>query len=109
MATSAAGQQTGRLLYITERESRLHFIVDTGSEVSIIPPSKAEQKNRQGTFGLLAVNNSLIVTYRTRSFMLNLGLRRTCRWVFMVANVHNPILGADFLKYYGLVVDMRRR
>ena len=27
----------------------------------------------------------------------------------MVVNVRKPILGADFLKHYGLVVDMRRR
>ena len=29
VATSAAGQQTGRLLYVTDRESRLRFLVDT--------------------------------------------------------------------------------
>ena len=109
VATSMAGQQTGRLLYVKDWESRLRFLVDIGSEVSTIPPSKAEQKNRQDTFGLLAANNSPIVTYRTRSLTLNLGLRRTFQWVFMIANVRNPILGADFLKHYGLVVDMRRR
>ena len=27
----------------------------------------------------------------------------------MVANVHNPILGPDFVKHYGLIVDKRRR
>ena len=46
------------------------------------------------------------MTYRTRSLTLNLELRRTFRWVFMVANVHNLILGAYFLKYYSPVVDM---
>ena len=91
------------------RESRLHFLVDTDSEVSIIPPSKAELKNRQDTFGLLAVNNSPIVTYGTHSLTLNLGLCRTFRWVFVIANVRNSILGADFFKCYGLVVDMHRR
>ena len=106
MATSAAGRRSGRLLYVTDRESRLRFLVDTGAEVSIIPPSKAERKNRQDTFGLLAANGSPIVTYGTRSLTLNLGLRRTFRWVFVVANVRNPILGADFLKHHGLVVDM---
>ena len=105
-ATSVTGRQMGHLLYITERESRLRFFVDTGLEVSIIPPSKAERKNRLDTCGLLATNNSPIVTYVTRLLTLNLGLRRTFRWVFMVANVRNPILGADFLKHYGLVVDM---
>ena len=29
------------------------------------------------------------------------------RWVFITANVSKPILGADFLKHYGLLVDMR--
>ena len=109
VVTSAASQQTGHLLYVTERESRLRFLVDTGSEVCIIPPSKAERKSRQDTFGLLAANNSPIVTYGTHSLTLNLGLHHTFQWVFMVANVHNPILGADFLKLYGLVVGMHRR
>ena len=27
----------------------------------------------------------------------------------MKANVRNPILGADFLGHYGLIVDIRRR
>ena len=75
----------------------------------MIPPWKAERKKRQDKFSLLTVNNSPIVTYRTRLLMLNLGLCRTFRWVFIIANVRNPILGADFLKHYGLVVDMRCR
>ena len=74
--------------------------------MSIIPPSNAEWKNRQDTFGLLAANGSPIPTYGTRSLTLNLGLRRTFRWIFIVAKVRNPILGADFLKHHGLVVDM---
>ena len=106
VATNATGQRVGRLLYVTDRESRLRFLVDTGAEVSIIPPSKAERKNRQDTIGLLAANGSPIVTYGTRSLTLNLGLRRTFRWVFMVANVRNPILGADFFRHYDLMVDL---
>ena len=109
VATSTAGQQTGNLSYVTECESRLYFLVNTRSEVSIIPPSKAEPKNRKDTFGLLVANNSPIMTYGTHSLTLNLGLRRTIRWVFMVANLLNLILGADILKSYGLIVDMRHR
>ena len=41
-----------------------------------------------------------------RSLTLNLGLRRTFRWVFVVASVGIPILGADFLCHYSLLVDM---
>ena len=46
------------------------------------------------------------MTYGTSSLTLNLGLRKTFRWIFRVAKVHNPILGADFLKHHSLVVDM---
>jgi hypothetical protein len=53
------------------------------------------------------VNNTPIATYGTRSLTLDLGLRRTFRWVFLVANVKNPILGADFLRHFSLLVDMR--
>ena len=43
--TTATGQRIGCLLYVTDRESRLCFLVDTSAEVSIIPPFKAERKN----------------------------------------------------------------
>ena len=105
VVTSEADPQAGRLLYITDWESRLCFLIDTGSEVSIIPPSKAERKNQQHTFGLLVANNSPILIYGTHSLTLNLGLCRTFQWLFMIANMRNPILGADFLKHYGLVID----
>ena len=72
VATSAAGRQKGRLLYVTDRESRLRFLVDTGAEVSILPPSKAERKNRQNTFGLLAANSSPIVTVLGKPYFLAL-------------------------------------
>ena len=38
---------------------------------------------------------------------MNLGLRRLFRWIFIVADVHHPILGADFLGHHGLVVDVK--
>ena len=28
------------------------------------------------------------------------------KWVFIIADISKPILGADFLKHYGLLVDM---
>ena len=37
-----------------------------------------------------------------------MGLRRTFRWVFIIADVKNPILGADFLRHYNLLVDLQQ-
>ncbi|VDL90491.1 unnamed protein product [Schistocephalus solidus] len=40
MAMTAAGQpRPSRLFYITDKSSGLRFLVDTGAEVSVIPPS----------------------------------------------------------------------
>ena len=41
--------------------------------------------------------------------MLDLGLRRAFRWVFKVAAVSFPNLGADFLHHFNLSVDLRQQ
>ena len=107
----SSGDQRGcptnrSLLYVTDRESRLRFLIDTSAEMSIIHRSITEKRNGQDTFGLLAANGSPVVTYGTRSLTLNLRLRRIFLWVFIIAKVRNSILGADFLKHHGLVVNM---
>ena len=107
MATSASGQQPSRLFYITDKTTGTRFLVDTGADVSVIPPSQYERRQPSDHFTLQAVNNTPIATYGTRSLTLDLGLRRTFRWVFVVANVKHPILGADFLRHFSLLVDMR--
>jgi len=107
MATNATGLLPSRLFYIIDSNHNYRFLVDTGAEVSVVPPSPAERKHQNG-FNLLAVNGSGIATYGKRSLTLNLGLRRTFRWVFIVADVHTPILGADFLRHYDLLVDMKQ-
>ena len=106
-ATGIPGQVPSRLFHVTDRSCGLRFLVDTGAEVSVIPPSRIERKCPPANLTLHAVNNSPIATYGTRSLTLNLGLRRTFRWVFILADVEKPILGADFLRHFNLLVDMK--
>ena len=40
---------------------------------------------------------------------MNLGLRRTFQWIFIIADVSHAILGADFLSHFGLLPDVRNR
>ena len=84
----------------------MQFLVDTGADVSVIPPSCLERKHPR-SLRLEAVNHTSIATYGTRSLTLNLGLRRTFRWAFIIANVRKPILGADFLHHFSLLVDVK--
>ena len=106
-ATSIAGHLPSRLLYISDRKTGRRFLVDTGAEVSVIPPTAADRKHKQ-ELGLRAVNGSPIPSCGTRSITLDLGLRRVFRWIFIVADIQTPILGADFLREYGLLENLRQ-
>ena len=93
-------------IYITNRANSLRFLVDTGAEVSIVPPSCTERSVSQGSSPLQAVNGSSIVTFGVRCLTLDLGLHQTFLWVFVIADIPHPIIGADFLSHFGLHVDI---
>ena len=106
MATSVTGQQPSRLFYVTDSVTGLRFLVDTGAEISVIPPSATGRKTQKDSLSLQAVNSTPIATYGTQLLTLNIGLRRKFQWIFIIADVKNPILGADFLRHYSLLVDL---
>ena len=56
-----------------------------------------------------AANETMISTYGIKTLHLNLGLRRAFQWKFVVTDVAKPIIGADFLDHYGLLVDFKHR
>ncbi|XP_054923050.1 uncharacterized protein [Dermacentor andersoni] len=92
-----------------DRISGLRCLVDTGSEVSVLPPCKRDRGSKSPGPALYAANSTSIATYGLRFLILDLGLRRMFRWVFIVADVNKPIHVSDFLTYFDLNVRMRRR
>ena len=109
MATSLPGTSPpSRLFYVTNRPSGTRFLVDTGADISIIPPSPAEKRHLSSRT-LQAVNQTSIQTYGEKSLTLDIGLRRTFRWIFVIADLPMPILGADFHTNFGLKVDVAHR
>lgn len=99
--------QINRLL-ITEKCTNTNFLVDTGAEVSVLPPTSKERNNTSHATQLFAANSSRIKTFGERRLKLNLGMRREFEWTFIIADVQQPILGADFLRFYNLLVDVKR-
>ena len=57
-ATNVVGLLPSRLFYVTDCASGLRFLVDTGAEVSVIPPSRTERIHQQDNLSLQAANNN---------------------------------------------------
>ncbi|XP_035205012.1 uncharacterized protein LOC118179965 [Stegodyphus dumicola] len=96
-------------LFVTDKPSGRRFLVDTGADISVVPPSFAESKRPPGKFNLFAANGSKIATYGEILMSLDLGLRRKFQWPFVIAAVSHPIIGADFLQKFSLLVDIKNR
>ena len=104
-ATSSTGHQVSHLFYVTDRWTKLRLLIDKGTEVSSVPQSHTQQKHQCQGPSLQAVNNTRSSTYGTCSLTLDLGLRHTFRWVFIITDISKRILSVDFLKHYGLLVS----
>ena len=104
---TATTPHTGLYATVYEKTST-KFLVDTGACVSIIPASRTQQQFRdiKTSLMLTAVNGTSIPTYgtTTRSIQLNGCLYE---WKFTLAQTSVPLLGADFLAHYGLMVDLK--
>ncbi|GFW80105.1 retrovirus-related Pol polyprotein from transposon 297 [Trichonephila clavipes] len=91
------------------RKSGQKFLIDSGSEICVIPPSPTMNKSPQSNFSLFAANNTKIPAYGMVRKELNLDLRRPFIWTFIIADVSSPIIGADFLKHFNLLIDLKKK
>ncbi|GFU22682.1 hypothetical protein TNCV_762621 [Trichonephila clavipes] len=94
-------------LFVKDRTTNLHFLVDSGADCSIIP---ATSKNKQPSdYKLFAANGTEIPTYGIKVLNIDLGLRREFLFPFIIAKVSKGILGADFLNKFNLLIDIRNK
>ncbi|GFT40456.1 transposon Tf2-8 polyprotein [Trichonephila clavipes] len=96
-------------LFLLDRKSGQKFLIDSGSEICVIPPSPTMNKSPQSNFSLFAANNTKIPAYGMVRKELNLGLRQPFIWTFIIADVSSPIIGADFLKHFNLLIDLKKK
>ena len=88
--------------------SKLSYLIDTGAEVSVLPP-RSEDRDRSpiNNMQLQAANGTAFRTFGQRSVAVELGLVKSFEWSFTIADVSKPILCANFLRHYGLLVDLK--
>ncbi|GFT82459.1 retrovirus-related Pol polyprotein from transposon opus [Trichonephila clavipes] len=97
-----------RHLFIRDRTTNISFLVHTGSDVSLISANVYQKRNSSQQI-LFAANSSTISVYGQKTLTLNFNLSRDFMWTFLIADVSSPILGADFLHYSELVLDLRNK
>ena len=107
--TETSKLSPSRLLYVTDKRNKCRYLIDTGAAVSVLPRSCANGTVDADSLPLVAANNSTITTYGTSKRMVDVGLKREYSWTFIVADVKQRILGADFLIHYNLLVDLSGR
>lgn len=101
---------TSKRLCVMDKNSGFNFLVDTGANISVIPATKKPYCSYKcSEYRLYAANGTEIKTYGVKTLILDLNLRRPYRWSFIIADVNQPILGADFLSHHKLVVDVYRK
>ncbi|GBN34333.1 hypothetical protein AVEN_141352-1, partial [Araneus ventricosus] len=108
-ATASVLRGGSRKLYVNDIKTHTGFLIDTGSDVSCYPKSFLTKEIKKTDFVLYAANGTRITTFSTKLLSLDLGLRRTLQWPFIVVDVTKPIIGADFLQHFGLLIDLKKR
>ena len=96
-----------KLLYVADKGHKCKYLIDTGAAVSVLSKSCAIGISEADSLPLVAANNSTINTYGNCKRVVDVGLKREYPWTFIVADVQQPIIGADFLIHYNLLVDLR--
>ena len=79
-------------------------MVDTGATISVFPHTSSQPSSN---LGLVSATGGAIRSWGERHIVLQFGLHRFV-WPFRLASVDRPIIGADFLKAYKLLVDVAR-
>ena len=98
-----------KLLYVADKNHKCKYLIDMGAAVSVLPKSCANRISDADCLPLVAANNTTINTYGNSKRVVDVGLKREYLWTFIVADVKQPIIGADFLIHYNLLVDLRSR
>lgn len=105
--TNTNGFNSSRLI-VYDKTNNLKFLIDTGADLTVCPPNRL-QKTQPSTYKLYAANGTPINTYGKKTLSLNLGLRRPFTWPFIIADISKPIIGADFLEHFNLLVDLKNK
>ena len=110
---NTCGDQSGLKMFVMEAITGMPVLFDSGAEVSVIASShcgygEAVQPSVSGR-RLKGVTGQDIVSVGTCTVPLDLGFKRVLTHELIVVDLNLPyiILGLDFMKFHGIILDPR--
>ena len=91
------------LVYLQDSLSSRRFLIYSGASVSVFPAPRSSSSS--SGVQLLTADGSSLSCSGSRIIPLGFGNHRI-EWPFQLAPVAVPILGADFLKHYNLLLNV---
>ena len=104
VAATASPGLPGRLGILVDEGSDLSFLVDSGAVYSVLPHHSTEPANGPA---ITNANGSPIPCWGVHEHVLKVA-GKAYKWNFLLAAVAFPIVGADFLREFDLMVDLKR-
>ncbi|KRZ60247.1 Retrovirus-related Pol polyprotein from transposon opus [Trichinella nativa] len=95
MVVGSSGKRVRCLFFVQERSYGMRFLVDTGSEVSVVPYNTILRSQLHATdIPQLTgtANGTRIDVFGSRELTVDLGFTRPMRWKFVVARIAQPAL-----------------
>ena len=109
---SAAGLQTrpwpAQLGLIIDDCSRKRCLLDTGSQVSLWPPSPSSLKLPLSQMRLTADNDTPIKAFGQQRKQIQIG-GKSYSFIFLIVQVSRQILGLDFVQNFQMTIDLCNR
>ena len=79
METIDLGPSDSERLHIRDVSEGLVYLIDTGSDISLLPADSQTLKQKPNDHVLFAANDSRVPTYGERNVNLNINLRRVIK------------------------------
>ena len=98
---------SSQLLFATDSHDGTRWLIDGGAVWSIIPPTQQQRDSGPNAWKLEAANGSTIPCYGLTDRDVCIADRSFTDHSFIIADVRQPILGADFLSRYYLAPNHR--
>ncbi|KRX34798.1 hypothetical protein T05_13409 [Trichinella murrelli] len=97
MAVGSSSKRVRCLFFVQERSYGMRFLVDTGSEVSVVPYNTTLRSQLHAAHipQLTAANGTRIDVVGSRELTVDLGFTRPMRWKFVVARIAQPALPSE--------------